>query len=57
MQELPDFVPAFSHHIKPLVRDDSQFATMLLHPRIDGWIVFDSAVESQRLCFHLHYST
>src|ERR1035438_1300129 len=25
MQKLPDFVPAFSHHLKPLKRDSSQF--------------------------------
>src|SRR6201993_455199 len=24
MQKLPDFVPAFSHHLKPLMRDGSQ---------------------------------
>src|SRR6201987_5217476 len=25
MQKLPDFVPAFSHHLKPLMRDGAQF--------------------------------
>jgi hypothetical protein len=25
MQKLPDFVPAFSHHLKPLMRDGSQY--------------------------------
>jgi hypothetical protein len=29
MQELPDFVSAFSHHAKPLMRDGSQFTRML----------------------------
>jgi hypothetical protein len=52
MQELPDFVPAFSHHLKPLVRDGSQFTRMLFHPRIDGWIPLDSAVESQKFRSH-----
>ena len=52
MQELPGFVPAFSQHLKPLMRDGSQFTFMLLHPRIDGGIVFDSAVESQQVRFH-----
>jgi hypothetical protein len=47
MQKLADFVPAFSHHLKPLMRDGSQFARMLFHPRIDGGIPLDSAVESQ----------
>src|SRR6266481_4034411 len=46
MQELPDFVPAFSHHRKPVMRDDSQFTCMLFHPRID------SAVESQQFRSH-----
>src|SRR5229473_8643540 len=49
MQKFPDFVPAFSHHVKPLMRDGSQFTCMLFHPRIDGWIPLDSAVESQQL--------
>src|SRR5437667_1725602 len=33
MQKLPDFVPAFSHHLKPLMRDGSQFTCVLFHPR------------------------
>src|SRR5712672_4724267 len=52
MQKLPDFVPAFSHHLKPLMRDRSQFTCMLFHPRIDGGIPLDGAVESQQ--FHSH---
>src|SRR6266700_2239691 len=48
MQKLPDFVPAFSHYLKPLMPDGSQFTCMLFHPRIDGGIPFDSAVESQQ---------
>src|SRR6267378_3298332 len=56
MQKLPDFVPAFSHHLKPLMRDGSQFTGMLFHPRIDGGIPLDSAVESQQFCSH-HLST
>src|SRR5215471_6554988 len=36
MQDLPDFVSAFSHHLKPLLRDGSQFTCMLFHPAIDG---------------------
>ena len=52
MQKLPDFVPAFSHHLKPLMRDGSQFTGMLFHPRIDGGVSLDSAVESQQFCSH-----
>jgi hypothetical protein len=52
MQKLPDFVPAFSHRLKPLMRDGSQSTCMLFHPRIDGGIALDSAVESQQ--FRLH---
>jgi hypothetical protein len=46
MQKLPDFVAALSHHLKPLMRDDSQFTCMPFHPRIDGGISLDSPVES-----------
>jgi Redoxin len=52
MQKLPDFVPAFSHHLKPLMRDGSQSTRMRFHPRIDGWIPLDSAVESQQFRSH-----
>jgi hypothetical protein len=47
MHKLPNFVPAFSHHLKPLMRDGTQFTRMLFHPRIDGRIPLDRAVESQ----------
>src|SRR5437899_9708841 len=46
VQKLPDFVPAFSHHLKPLMRDRSQFTCMLSSPRIDSRIPRDSTVES-----------
>src|SRR5437588_12917216 len=46
MQKLPDFVAAFSHYLKPQMRDGSQFTCMAFHPRIDGRISLDSAVES-----------
>ena len=52
MQDLPDFVPAFSHHLKPLIRDGSQFTSVPFHPRIDGGIAFDSTVESQQFRSH-----
>jgi hypothetical protein len=52
MQKFPDFIPAFSHHLKPLMRDGSQFASMRFHPRIDGGIAFDSAVELQQVRSH-----
>src|ERR1700682_3221126 len=56
MQKLPDFVPAFSHHLKPLMRDGSQSTCMLFHPRIDGGIPHDSAVESQQFRSHRRYT-
>src|SRR6516164_2305252 len=52
MQKLPDFVPALSHHLKPLMRDGSQFTRALFHPRIDGGIPLDSTVESQQIRSH-----
>jgi hypothetical protein len=52
MQKLPDFVPTFPHHLKPLKRDGSQFTGMLFHPRIDGTVALDSAIESQQFRFH-----
>jgi hypothetical protein len=52
MQKLANFVPAFSHDLKPLMRDGSQFTCMLFHPRIDGGIPLDGAVESQQFRPH-----
>src|SRR5882757_9724979 len=54
MQKFPDFVPAFSHDLKPLMRDGSQLTRMLFHPRIDGGIPLDSALESQQFRSHRH---
>src|SRR6516164_1296245 len=54
MQKLADFVSAFSHHLKPLLRDDSQFACMLFHPAIDGGIAFHSAVQSKQFRSYHH---
>src|ERR1035438_1546541 len=55
LQKLADFVPAVSHHLKPPVCDGSQFTCMHLHPRIDGGIPLDSAVESQQFRSHRYY--
>src|ERR1700735_3499406 len=52
MQKLPHFVAASPHHVKPLMRDGSPIPPLLFHPRIDGRIALDSAVESQELRFH-----
>src|SRR6185436_11893359 len=52
LHELPDFVPAFSHQLKPLMCDGSQFTSMLFHPCINGGIPLDSAVESQQFPSH-----
>src|SRR5712671_1833417 len=54
MQKLPDFVAAFSHYLKPLMRDGCQFTCMLFHPRIDGGIPLDSAVQSKQFRSHHH---
>jgi len=48
MQKLADFVAAFSHHLKPVVRDGAQLSGMLFHPRIDGGSAFNGSVESQK---------
>src|SRR4051794_5520157 len=52
MQKLPDFVPALSHHLKPPMRNGSQFTGMLFDPRVDGGIPIDSAVKSQKIRSH-----
>jgi hypothetical protein len=52
MQKLSHFVSAFSHDLKPLMRDGSQFTLVLFHPRIDGGIPLQSAVKSQQFRFH-----
>src|SRR6266446_1282957 len=52
VQKLPDFITAFSHDLKPLMCDGSQFTRVLFHPRIDGGIPLDSAVESQQFRSH-----
>src|SRR6266436_279489 len=52
VQKLPDFVAALSHHRKPLMRDGSESTCMLLHPRIDGGIPLDGAVEAQQFRSH-----
>jgi hypothetical protein len=46
MQKLSDFVPAFSHHFKPMQRDRSQFTRMRLYPHIDSGVPLDSTMES-----------
>src|ERR1700677_1061267 len=56
MQELSNFVPAFSHRLKPLMRYGSQFTCMLIHPRIDGGISLDSSVESQQFRSHRRFT-
>ena len=52
MQKLPNFIPAFSHHLKPLTRDGSQFTRVLFHPHTDSGVPLDSAVESQQFRAH-----
>jgi len=45
MQKLPASSPHFASPQK-LMRDGSPIHLMLFHPRIDGWILLDGAVES-----------
>ena len=52
MQKFPDFVPAPAHHLEPVMRDGSQFTNMLFHPRVDGGIPLDNAIESQQFRSH-----
>jgi hypothetical protein len=52
MQDLPHFIAAFAHRLKLLSCDRSQFTFMHTHPRIDGGIAFDSAVQSQQFRSH-----
>src|SRR5262249_61014090 len=49
MQNFPDFVATLSHYLKPFMRDGSQFPCTLFHPRIDGWVPLNCAIESQQL--------
>src|SRR6202030_1647758 len=48
MENLPDFVSAISHHLKPLLRDVSQFTRMLFHPALDRRITLDGAVQAKQ---------
>src|ERR1700739_115608 len=48
MQKLPHFISAFSHRLKPILRDGSQFTRMLFHPAIDSRIMLDGAVQSKQ---------
>ena len=52
MQQFPDFVAAFPHHLKPLARYLSQFPCMLAHPRIDRGIPLHAAVKSKQFRSH-----
>jgi hypothetical protein len=52
MHKLADFVPALAHHLKPVMRDGSQFTCALLHPRIDGGVPLHSTIESQQFVSH-----
>jgi hypothetical protein len=52
MQKFPYFVSTFPHHLKPPMRDDFPFTCLCRHPRIDGWIPLDGAVEAQQFRFH-----
>jgi len=55
MHEFADLVPAFSHRLKPPMRDGSQFSSVLIKPRIDAGIALHDAVESQQFRFHRRF--
>src|SRR5260370_8116397 len=52
MRKLPNFVPALSHHLKPMMRDGSQFTCMLFHPLIDAGTPLYSAIQSHQFRSH-----
>ncbi len=45
MQDFPNFIPASSHHLKPLPRDCAQLTLLSFHPRIDGRITLHRSVK------------
>src|SRR6202051_3043022 len=54
VHKLADFVSAFSYHLKPPMRAVSQFTCVLFHPRIDGGIALDTAVQSKQFRSYRH---
>jgi hypothetical protein len=54
MHNLADFVSAFSYYFEPVMRNRAQFTGMRFHPRIDGGIARDTAVQSEEFgSYHL----
>ena len=47
MQNLLNFISTSSHHLKPPMRDGSQFACMRFHPQINGGVSLDNAIDAQ----------
>ncbi len=45
MQELSDFVSTLSHHFEPVRRDGPQFVWLFFHPRVDGRISLNGAIQ------------
>src|ERR1700733_136835 len=52
VEELADLIAALAHDLKPLARDGSQLTFVLFHPRMNGGIALDGAVESEQFGFH-----
>src|SRR3954453_4341432 len=52
VQQLPNFVPALSHDLKPPACDGCQLTCVLLHPCVDGGIPLDGGIESQQFRSH-----
>jgi hypothetical protein len=52
VQELADLVSAVAHGFEPVAGDRPQFAGMLFHPNVDGWVALDRAIEAEQLGSH-----
>jgi len=46
VQDLPNFVTAFSHYIELRLRDGSELTLMVVEPGVDGGIVVGGVVEA-----------
>src|ERR1044071_7328691 len=49
MQHLPHIISTSTHDAKPMLSDFAQFAGMLFHPEIDGWVSHNRTGESEEL--------
>src|SRR5437588_338414 len=52
VQQFSHIISTLTHHLKPMPRDYTQFATMRFHPGLDGWITLNRTREPQELIHH-----